>query len=50
MYKITIDLECNPYTMADVITLLELQLPYIADNVMVRSTLVEDDPDLEPPS
>lgn len=50
MYEITIDLECTSDTMADVITLLELQLPYMADNVMVRSTLVEDDPDLEPPS
>ena len=50
MYEITIDLECTSETMADLITLLELQLPYMADNVMVRSTLVKDDPDLEPPS
>lgn len=46
-YQITIDLECTSDTMADVITLLELQLPYMADNVMVCSTLVEDDPDEE---
>ena len=41
---ITIDVEVRDHeTMDDILALLELQLPYIADNVMVCSERKDDD-------